>query len=97
MPRGNDAEAHREFASQYGAHQSAEELLEAHRASMSPVVRATSLKALDTEATEGLDLASIKPSQGGTVLSAAVRGGQILYVAEGPDGRAYKDVTPYNG
>lgn len=97
MPRGNDTQAHAEFAGQYGGFRNAEDLIEAHHAAMSPAVKTATLKARDDEASDTLDLSKIQPSHGGVVLSASVRGGQILYAAEGSDGRVYKDVAPYTG
>jgi hypothetical protein len=103
MPRGNDAEAaaqelaEREFATQYGPHQNAEQLRHAHMQSLDRELAAAQLKRVDEEATANLDLASITPSQGGTVLSASVRGGMVVYLAEGADGRSYKGVEPYEG
>lgn len=96
MPRGNDEQAHRDFETQYGVHGNAEELLTQHRSAMSPALRAANLKAEDPEATATLDLSKIKPSHGGHVLSAAVRGGVIVYVAEDESGRAYKDIESYS-
>lgn len=95
MPRGNDEAAHRDFQTQYGVHGNAEQLLEQHRAAMNPTLRAAQLKPRDDEASDSLDQAKIKPSQGGKVLDAAVRGGLIVYVAEDKEGRAYKDTAPF--
>lgn len=97
MPRGNDTEAHRDFATQYGIHGNAEALLAQHRTAMSPALKAANLKPRDDEASDSLDLDRIKPSEGGTVLSASVRGGMIVYVAEDDNGRTYKDVEPFTG
>ena len=97
MPGGHelltpDPQAEAAFAGQYGIHPNAEALLAAHRASFDPALEAALLKPVDQEATDELDLSEIEPAQGGKVTAAAVRGGVIVYVAEGEDGRSYKAV-----
>lgn len=97
MPRSHellqeDPQARAEFAGQYGMHPNAEALVLAHQASLDPALEAASLKPVDAEATKELDPSSIEPERGGRVLDAVVRGGVIVYVAEGTDGRSYKGI-----
>lgn len=97
MPKGHDLltpdpKAEAAFAGQYGIHPNAEALLAAHRASIDPALEAALLKPVDAEATADLDPSEIEPAQGGTVQTAVVRGGVIVYVAEAEDGRLYKGV-----
>lgn len=93
---GNDrAAALRELQGQFGVHQNAEQLLQAHRARRDPAIAAASLKALDAKATDELDLTKIKVPDGHTVEAASVRGGQVLYVAFDPYGNHYKGIEPY--
>jgi hypothetical protein len=97
MPKGHelltpDPEAEAAFAGQYGIHPNAEALLNAHRANVDPALEAALLKPVDEEATADLDPSEIEPAKGGTVQTAVVRGGVIVYVAEGEDGRLYKGV-----
>ena len=100
MPRTHEllqedaAASSAEFVGQYGIHPNAEALLLAHQASLDPALEAALLKPVDAEATAELDLESIEPEQGGKVLDAAVRGGNIVYVAEATDGRYYKGIVP---
>jgi hypothetical protein len=93
MARGNDPQAAREFAAEYGASGNAEELIRAHKASISPEVSAASLRAVNNEATAELDLDSLAKKAGvEEVVAAAVRGNAIVYVDQ--DGR--KGVLPAN-
>lgn len=93
VERGNDPTARQEIITQYGPHQNAEDLIAAHRNSYDPALLAASLKGVDEDATAALDLSEIKPKWGGTVISAAVRGGTTVYVAELPDGSTYKAIV----
>jgi hypothetical protein len=98
MARGNDANAAlSDLHGQYGVHPNAESLIGAHRGALDPALERASMSRVNAAATEDLDLSSIEPEGGGTVLAAAVRGGVIVYVAEGEDGRTYKGIAPWGG
>lgn len=86
------AAARRELSGQYGVNANAEELIRTHMASIPPEVRAVAKKPVNQEATKDLDLGDIKVPSGHVVIDAVVRGDEVSYVAETPDGRWYKGV-----
>lgn len=91
MARGNDAAAaRRDLDSQYGAdNQHAEDLIRAHDDSLDPVRQAAQHKAIDALATEEFNPGSIKPRNGGEIVSYAIRGG-VLFVTEEAHGTLIK-------
>jgi len=94
LDRGNDIEAaDAEVRGTLGDYPDAEALLAEEY--LSPEVRAASLKSLNQAATDDLDLSEIDVPDGHEVLSAAVRGDSIVYVAADETGRSYKGVEPY--
>lgn len=100
MARGNDAEAASVELRQTldGEAPSADDLIKAHAATIDKDVQRASLIRADEEASAAIDLSTIKPrAEGDVVVAAAVRGGQIVYVAEEPDGRTYKGVFVPDG
>jgi hypothetical protein len=96
MPAGNDAAAAAsELADKFGKGEArAEEVVAAARARRTSAVASAQLLPRDEEATEALDLKEVaKAAKVKTVLSAAVRGDQVVYVAE-DKGRQFKDAVP---
>lgn len=92
MARGNDSEAaRRELDSQYGEHATAEDLIRAHDQRHDPILDAALNKPVDPHATAALDVDALKPqTDGGTIQSAAVRGGVLVVVEEREDGSHLK-------
>lgn len=83
MPRGNDPDARREMASQYGEGAgNAEELIALHAERIDPRMQAALNKRVDGPATDALDLDDIEPRFGGEIISAAVRGGGLVAVED---------------
>lgn len=90
MPRGNDPTASRDIAAQYGeGHGNAEDLIRAHDDRLDAELNKALLKPVDPVATEALDLDSIKPKYGGTIMNAVIRGGRMV-VVEDVDGHYEK-------
>lgn len=95
MPRGNDAAAATaELTGQYGEHGNAEQLIQASRVMVDPLLAQAQLKRINPQKTEEIDVESIEPEFGGRVVDAAHRGDAITYVAIGEDGRSYKGAIP---
>jgi hypothetical protein len=93
----NDMEAaRREARGQYGAHANAEELIRAHAATVSPEVRAASMKPVNEDATKELDRSQIEVPNGGKVVDAVVRGNTISFVWEDESGLWHKGATGYD-
>lgn len=98
MARGNDAKAAAaEFESTYGVEGNAEKLIKAHRRANSRELRRASLQRLDPIGTNALDLDKVEKGiedlpDGAQVVSAAVRGGNVVAVVEYADGRTKKHV-----
>lgn len=83
MPRGNDPTASRDVVAQYGeGHGNAEDLIRAHDDRLDAELNKALLKPVDPAATEALDLDSIKPRYGGTIMNAVVRGGRLVVVED---------------
>lgn len=83
MPRGNDPTAGRDIAAQYGeGHGNAEDLIRYHDDELDEELNRALLKPVDPAATEALDLDSIKPKYGGTIMSAVIRGGRLVVVED---------------
>lgn len=98
MPRGNDADAHKDFKDQYGEYQSAGDLIQAARERYPAEFRAANAKTEDVEATEALDLKEVARKAGvKEVISATVRGGNVIYVHEGETGGLRKWFYPLKG
>lgn len=85
MPKGNDTEAHKEFQTTYGEHESASDLLNAHRGAYSKELREAQRMLPDEEATAALDLKAVSKVAGDDVTSATVRGRWVVFTR--PDGR----------
>lgn len=106
MPRGDDKAAHAEFdaasLSQYGIHANAQEMIDAHRRSISPAYRKAALLPVDEEATAEVleDLDALREKFGLAddvqVLTAAVRGNALVAAVEYPSGVIEKVVTGAN-
>lgn len=94
MPRGNDSEAAAsELADRFGQGAgNAEELIQAHDRERSRELVAASMKEVDAEATEELDISKLEGPNGEEVLSASVRGGAIVGVYEDENGRTHKRI-----
>lgn len=92
MPRGNDAQtAAHELADRFGSGAgNAEELIVAHDAARPRELVAASMKPLDEEATAELELDKLKGPNGEPVVSASVRGGEVIVAYEDEDGRLHK-------
>lgn len=90
------AEARRELMGQYGSSANAEELILAHRASISPEVQAAAGKAVNLEATKTLDKSKIDVPEGGKLIDAVVRANVISYVWEDSQGYWYKGTQAYD-
>lgn len=87
MPRGNDPDARKDLVSQYGeGHGNAELLIKAHDDAYDVKLQA----ALGKRVEQILDPSTISPREGGTVMSAAIRGGLMVVVEEAKDGRYVK-------
>lgn len=99
MPRGNDPTAASELADQYGSGAgNAEALIDANALRMSEELRAAQMLTYDPDATNALDLGKVADVAGvDKVLSAAVRGDYVVFVAEAADGRVFKDVLRRDG
>lgn len=99
MPRGNDPTAAADLANEFGASAgNAEELINANNLRYSEDLTAANMLPLDQKATEKLDSDKIaKTADVDEVLGYAVRGKYVVYVAESPDGRTYKDVLVRDG
>ena len=81
MARGNDAaEARRDLDSQYGEHESAESLIQAHDDSLDHLLIAALNKPVDEAATAAIDEDDIEPRFGGEIVAHAVRGGMLVVV-----------------
>lgn len=93
MARGNDTDAHREFAETYGISGNAEELINANRARRNTTVQAASNLPVDEEASADLDLTSIDAPDGAEVVDAKVRGRYVSYVYLGPRGTLEHDAV----
>lgn len=98
MPRGNDAEeAKQELQQHYGDYLNAGDMLAAHHEAHSQELAAAQLRPRDDSVE--IDLKSIKldgkDAKDDKVIAAAKHGDQVVYVAERPDGRVYKDVVPF--
>jgi hypothetical protein len=90
VPRGNDPTASRDIAAQYGeGHGNAEDLIRAHDDHLDAELNKALLKPVDPAATDALDLDSIKPKYGGTIMNAVIRGGRMV-VVEDKDGHYLK-------
>jgi gas vesicle protein len=97
MPRGNDAAAAAaDLIAKGGVTSNAESLIEANQARLTPGYVAVQVRAVDSAATDELDLEQLASDAGlpedHKVVAAAVRGNAISFVAEDANGRAYKDV-----
>jgi hypothetical protein len=106
MPRGNDPDAAAEFDSslfeQYGVHSNAQELIDAHQASVDPALTRAQLAQIDPEATaeakDDLDAAAGKLdlAEGDEVVDVAVRGNALVAVVQDAAGNTRKVVGPAN-
>lgn len=94
MPRGNDSEvAAAELADKFGSGTgNAEHLIEANNAERPVELLQAQMKAVDEEATEALDIDKLKGPNGEQVISATVRGGQVIAAWEDETGRAHKGI-----
>jgi hypothetical protein len=99
--RGNDPSVISEVQQQYGAAPNAEELIAKHLESRDPELRQASLRPLDVEATEALDLRAVAGAldlaSEEEVLAASVRGGRIIAVVSRADGPDRKVLVPAPG